>query len=103
MLYLYFWPLIGILIVSANVPLVQNTESTEVHSCSLFLTVAQDLVYTDKQEDQILYLPNHYFRESKNRVDFGSIEPLFTIPKLCSMNNAAIINDNRREQQNYLT
>lgn len=91
MLYLYSWPQIGILIVS-NVTLVQNTESAEVHSCSLFLTVSPDLVYIDKQEGQVLYLPNHYFRESKNGVDFGSTEPPITIPKLCSMNSATTIN-----------
>lgn len=49
MLNLYFWPQIGILIVSTNVAF-QNTENSEIHHCSLFLTVAQDLVYIDKQE-----------------------------------------------------
>lgn len=92
MLYLYFWPQIRILIVPNNVTLVQSTESAEVCSCSLFFTVAQDLVYIDKQEGQVLCLPNHYFRKSKNRVDFGSIEPPFTIHELCSMNNATTIN-----------
>lgn len=49
MLNLYFWPQIVILIVSTNVAF-QNTENSEIHHCSLFLTVAQDLVYIDKQE-----------------------------------------------------
>lgn len=81
-----------------NVAWAQNTESAEVHSCSPLLTVAQDLVYSGKQEGQVLYLPNRYFSKSKNKVDFGSIEPPFIIPKSYSMYNSAIINDKRREQ-----